>query len=363
MELLLNLNTRILSHFDFFMLILVVPIIATSHFLLLEANESEAAKQLLHFGFGGIGFIVAFVFPIRKLSWLIPYVYWISIISLIVVIFYGAVKNGAQRWVTIPLINLNVQPSEIIKPAFILMLAYLINLSPPPKDGYGLIEFLKISFYIMLPFCLIIIQPDLGTALILLFIGFSILFIVGVDWKIWAIIALLVGILSPFGYTYALKDYQKRRITEFLDKKPAYQVRQSIISIGSGGLTGKKKDNATQVKLNFLPIATSDFLFAFHVERFGFIGAFLLMLTYIILTIHLFSLGISTKDNFIKVFATGVSFLIFLSMSLNIAMTLGFAPVVGLPLPFFSYGGSSFVNFMILFGIIQNLWTFRFSGT
>jgi rod shape determining protein RodA len=363
MEILLNLNNRILSHFDFFTLILVIPIVITSHFLLLEANEVEAARQLLYFGVGAIGFAVAFVFPIRKLAWLIPYVYWISVILLVFVIFTGVAKNGAQRWLTIPVINLNIQPSEIIKPAFLLMLAYVINLYPPPKGGYGLFDFCKISIYILIPFGLIFSQPDLGTAILLLLIGFGVLFIVGVNWKIWAVIVLGISFLSPLGYTYLLKDYQKKRVTQFLNEKSGYQVRQSIISIGSGGMTGKRQDEATQVKLKFLPIATSDFLFAYHVERFGFIGAFFLMFVYIILVIHLFSLGTSTKDYFIKTFAVGVSFMIFLYMSLNIAMTLNFAPTVGLPLPFFSYGGSSFVNFMFLFGMMQHLWTFRFSGT
>jgi rod shape determining protein RodA len=359
----MDFNSRVLSHFDFLTIVLIVPIIIMSHFLLLEANNMEASRQLLYYGIGGICFVIAFITPVKKFSWLIPYIYWLSIILLIFVILTGVSKNGAQRWVHIPVIDLNIQPSEIVKPIFILMLAYIINLNPPPKTGYKLKQFLKIFIFILIPFILIAIQPDLGTALILLFIGIGVLFIVGVDWKIWATILLLLSILSPFMYSYLLKDYQKKRVTEFLSDKSSYQVRQSVISIGSGGWTGKDKDDATQVKFNFLPIATSDFLFAFYVERFGFLGALALMFIYIILVIHLLSLGMSEKDYFIKVFATSISFVIFFSMSLNIAMTLGFAPVVGLPLPLFSYGGSSFVNFIILFGIMQNLWTFRFSGT
>ena len=141
-------------------------------------------------------------------------------------------------------------------------------------------------------------------------------------------------------------------------------MRQSIIAIGSGGLKGKPKDEATQTHFKFLPIATSDFIFAYTIERFGFVGAAALIALYALLILHLLSLNYGLKDDyFTQTMTSGIGILLFIYVSVNIMMTIGFAPVVGIPLPFYSYGGSSFVTFMCLFGILQNLLAFRFDST
>jgi rod shape determining protein RodA len=214
--------------------------------------------------------------------------------------------------------------------------------------------------YILIPFILIAKEPDLGTATVLLLIGYGVLFFIGVHWKIWAVIATAVILLAPVSYKFLLHDYQKVRIQDFLSEKPSYHVQQSIIAIGSGGLSGKSKEDATQTQMKFLPIATSDFIFAFLVERSGFLGALGIILIYIMLILHLLSLSIFNGDYFIKVVTVSISFMIFIYMGVNISMTIGYAPVVGVPLPMFSYGGSSFINFIILFAIMQNLITFRY---
>lgn len=356
----LQIDRRILSHFDFLIPFLVLPIIGVSYFLISEASETLANKQLVYFSVGFLAFCFVFVLPIRKLSWLIPFFYWTGIILLISVEFFGIAKLGAQRWLEIPFVHFTIQPSEIIKPAFILMLAYLIHNDPPPEKGYGLKSFLKLSFYILLPFLLIAKEPDLGTALVMLIVGYGVLFIIGIDKRIWITLILILGISSPVLYN-SLHDYQKKRITDFLGEEPSYHVKQSVIAIGSGGLYGKTKDEATQTHFKFLPIATSDFIFAYLVERSGFWGAFLLILCYGLLILHIISYNLVLKeDYFTKVVATGLSLLIFVYMGVNISMTIGLAPVVGIPLPFFSYGGSSFITFMILFGILENLLAFRF---
>jgi rod shape determining protein RodA len=320
-----------------------------------------AQKELTYILVGIICFFVTFITPIRKLSWLIPIFYWINIGLLILVDFIGISKLGAKRWLEIPFVHFTIQPSELFKTAFILMLAYLIHNNPPAKNGYNLKEFLKISFYIILPFFLIAKEPDLGTATVLLLVGMGILVIVGVNWKIWVGIIVTLVLCAPLIYQN-LHNYQKQRIRDFLNEKPSYHVQQSIIAIGNGGLTGKPKDEATQAQLKFLPIATSDFIFASLCERFGFSGGIGILTLYALLVLHLISLNfLPNVDYFIKVFSTAISILIFVYTSVNIAMTIGFAPVVGVPLPFFSYGGSSFINFMILFGILQNLLAFRFN--
>lgn len=355
-----RIDKRILAQFDIFSIILIIPLVLTSNWLISEAVPALAQKQLAYVGVATLTFSAVFLLPIRRMSWFIPSIYWISIFLLLMVEFFGHARLGAQRWIDIPFINATIQPSEFVKPALILMLAYLINKSPPPMQGYGLKEFLKISFYILLPFILIAKEPDLGTALVLLLIGFGVLFYIGVYWKIWAFLVGGILLFSPIAYQFLLHDYQRTRIHDFVSEKPSYHVQQSIIAIGSGGWTGKSKEDATQTQMRFLPIATSDFIFAFLVERTGFLGALGVILLYVLLILHLMSLSIFNNDHFIKVVTVAIAFMIFIYMGVNIFMTIGFAPVVGVPLPMFSYGGSSFINFMILFAIMQNLITFRY---
>ena len=355
-----RIDKRILAQFDFFSIILIIPLIITSNWLIGEVIPALAQKQTAYVGVAALTFLGVFLLPIRRMSWLIPLIYWINIALLLAVEFFGHARLGAQRWIDIPFINATIQPSEFVKPALILMLAYLIHKNPPPINGYRIKEFLKISIYILLPFFLIAKEPDLGTALILLLIGYSVLFYIGVYWKIWAVILGAILLFSPLAYKFLLHDYQKTRIKDFLSEKPSYHVQQSIIAIGSGGLTGKSKEEATQTQMRFLPIATSDFIFAFLVERSGFLGALGIILIYVMLILHLMSLSVFNNDYYIKVVTISISFMIFIYMGVNIAMTIGYAPVVGVPLPMFSYGGSSFINFIILFAIMQNLITFRY---
>ncbi len=353
-------DKRILAQFDFISIILIIPLVVISNWLIGEVVPALAQKQSAYIGIAFLVFLFVFSLPIRRMSWLIPLIYWINIALLLAVEFFGHARLGAQRWIEIPFINATIQPSEFVKPALILMLAYLINKTPPPINGYRLKEFLKIGAYILLPFFLIAKEPDLGTALVLLLIGFGVLFFVGVYWKIWATIFVAVLLISPIAYKFLLHDYQKVRIQDFLSEKPSYHVQQSIIAIGSGGMTGNTKDESTQTQMRFLPIATSDFIFAFLVERTGFLGALGVIIIYIMLILHLMSLSVFNKDYYIKVVTIAISFMIFIYMGVNISMTIGYAPVVGVPLPMFSYGGSSFLNFIILFAIMQNLITFRF---
>ncbi|MDO5045851.1 FtsW/RodA/SpoVE family cell cycle protein [Campylobacter sp.] len=360
----IRLDRRILTHFDFVQPVLILPIIILSYILVLEANAILASKQIVYFAVGFLAFSFFFLLPIRKIEWVIPMFYWVCIALLISVDLFGVTKLGAKRWLEIPFVHFTVQPSEIMKPSFLLMLAYLIKHRPPDINGYGLKDFIIFSFYILLPTFLIMKEPDLGTALILLIVGYSILFVIGVNKKIWITIFVAIGISAPLIYENVLHDYQKKRITDFLSEESSYHVKQSIIAIGSGGLTGKPKDEATQTHFKFLPIATSDFIFAYTIERFGFIGGFGLLGLYGLLIAHLLSLNYGLKDDyFTQVVTTGIGILIFIYVSVNIMMTIGFAPVVGVPLPFYSYGGSSFVTFLSLFGILQNLLTFKFDPT
>ncbi|MDD5160121.1 MAG: FtsW/RodA/SpoVE family cell cycle protein [Sulfuricurvum sp.] len=355
----LNIDRRILAHFDFITVILLIPLIFTSGWLIYEIHPVLGQKHLVYVSVGIGVFITLFLLPIRRMVWMIPIFYWVSILLLIAVEFVGHARLGAQRWIEIPFIHFTLQPSELLKPAFVLMLAYLISRNPPPRDGYGLKAFAKLSFFILFPFLLIAKEPDLGTATVLVMLGFGILFIVGVHWKIWVGLIATFIISLPLIYTQ-LHDYQKQRLTDFVGEKPSYHVEQSMIAVGSGGFFGKAKEDATQTQMKFLPIASSDFIFAYVVERFGFFGAFLLISLYAALIIHLMITAFWAQDYYIKVVAAGISLLFFIYMAVNIAMTIGVAPVVGVPLPMFSYGGSSFVNFMVLLAILENLVAYRF---
>lgn len=354
-------DKRIISHFDYLLIIFILPLVLLSYNLISETNTTLANKQLIYYSLSIAAFFIVFILPIRRNVRLIPLLYWIGIFLLLAVEFWGVTKLGAKRWLSIPFISMTIQPSELFKPVFILMLGHLIQNRQPEDGGYRFKDFVYFSFYILLPFLLIAKEPDLGTALVLLLVGYGILFIIGVNWRIWAGIFLVIALASPLIYTYLIKDYQKKRIKDFLSEKPSYQVQQSIIAIGNGGLLGKDTEDATQSQLKFLPIATSDFIFAYFVERYGFLGAFGLIIVYALLILHLLSLNYYFHDDFvIRSFASGLGLLIFLNMSVNILMVIGYAPVVGLPLPMFSYGGSSFINFIVLFAILENLLAFRF---
>ncbi|RXJ77940.1 rod shape-determining protein RodA [Arcobacter sp. F155] len=354
-------DKRIISHFDYLIVIFVLPLILLSYNLISETNRILANKQLIYFTISLIVFFIIFILPIRRNIRLIPILYWLGIFLLLAVEFWGVTKLGAKRWLSLPFLNMTIQPSELFKPVFILMLGHLIHSKPPEDRGYSFKDFIYFSFYILLPFVLIAKEPDLGTALVLLLVGYGILFIVGVNWKIWATIFVTIALASPFIYTNLIKDYQKKRIKDFLSEKPSYQVQQSIIAIGNGGLVGKEAEEATQTQLKFLPIATSDFIFAYFVERYGFLGAIGLIFIYGLLIYHLLSFNYYFHDDYvIRSFASGLGLLIFLNMSINILMVIGYAPVVGLPLPLFSYGGSSFINFIALFAILENLLAFRY---
>jgi len=354
-------DKRIITHFNFELIILILPLVFLSHHLIYEINTTLGDKQLIYFSLSAVAFIIAFIVPFRKLTHLIPIAYWFGIFLLLCVEVFGITKLGATRWLHIPFTHLTIQPSELFKPAFLLMLGFLIKNRPPPKDGYGLKDFIYFSFYILLPFILIAKEPDLGTALVLLLVGYGVLFLIGINLRIIVSILLILGISSPVIYTYLIKDYQKKRINDFISKEPSYHVKQSIIAIGSGGVIGKQKEQATQTQLKFLPIATSDFIFASFVERYGFVGSIGLIFLYLLIIIHLLILhNHFKKDYLISVFSSGLALLLFLNMSVNILMVIGFAPVVGLPLPMFSYGGSSFINFIVLFAILENLIAFRF---
>jgi len=355
-----EVDKRVLKNFSYSLMLQLIPLFVISSYLVNEINHHLFQKQMVYYTISAFVFFVSMFIPWRRiLWWTAPLFYFLTLGLLVAVEFVGTSVLGARRWIEIPGIGVTIQPSEFIKVSVIMLLAYLIHKKPPGDKGYGLLNFIKLSIVIILPFLVIAKEPDLGTALVLLITGFGILFLIGINWKIWLTLAIIAGIGAPIVYEVGLKPYQKKRIVDALNK-PSYQVRQALIAIGSGGLEGKNKDDATQTQLKFLPVSSTDFIFAYLGERLGFKGMVAVIVLYILLIFNL--LYISAKhanDYLIKTFASGLTFLIFVYMGVNIYMIIGMAPVVGLPLPMFSHGGTSFIIFAAIFGILQNLIAFK----
>ncbi len=355
-----DFDKRIFKHFNYILILQLIPLFVISSILVKEISPHLFKKQMVYYFIAAIAFFVSAFIPWRRILWWFVPLFYLSNLGLLVAVeFIGKSILGAKRWIEIPGTHMTIQPSEFIKVAVIMMLSYLISRKPPPPQGYGLFDFIKLSIVIIIPFVLIAKEPDLGTALVLLIAGFGILFIVGVNWKIWLTLLILAGAGAPVIYEYGLKPYQKKRIHDALNK-PSYQVRQALIAIGSGGMEGKSKEDATQTQLKFLPVSSTDFIFAYLGERFGFKGMLTVIGLYILLIFNL--LYISARhgsDYLIKTFASGLAFLLFVYMGVNIYMIIGMAPVVGLPLPMFSHGGTSFIIFAVIFGILQNLIAFK----
>jgi rod shape determining protein RodA len=281
--------------------------------------------------------------------------YAFSLVALIIVGLLGTIKLGAQRW--IDLYFFTFQPSELMKLALILALAKYYSLLSALETRDIKCHILPI-FFVVLPSVLVAKQPDLGTAGLLFCVGFVVIFLAGFPKKILFIfMAAFIGI-CPLGWFF-LHDYQKNRILTFLapDRDPlgaGYNILQSKIAIGSGHIWGQGFLRGTQSKLNFLPEKNTDFIFTTIAEESGFIGAFLMLCLFLVLCHYFFWAASETRTKFSKLLCYGLGTLVFLHVFVNIAMVTGLLPIVGIPLPFLSYGGSSMITFMISCGLVMS---------
>ncbi len=278
----------------------------------------------------------------------------IGLMSLILVKFIGT--GNVQRWITLG--GMNFQPSEAIKIALILILARYF-------DHVSRIELEKLKSYILpiflifLPGFLVISQPDLGTGLTIILLGLAILFFVGISMKFVILCFILLASSVPFIWNQ-LYDYQKDRILVFLNPEldslgSGYQIIQSKIAIGSGGIFGKGYLLGSQSRLNYLPEKHTDFIFTLISEELGFLGSISIILIFCILIISIIKISFDVKSLFSKIVTFGIGFLLFLYLSLNIGMVCGLLPVVGAPLPLISYGGTSLLTVLIGVGIVLSI--------
>ncbi|UWQ29196.1 MULTISPECIES: rod shape-determining protein RodA [unclassified Leisingera] len=318
--------------------------------------------QVKRFALGlGVMFVVAMI-PIwfwRNVSVL---AYLGSLALLVAVELFGTVGMGAQRWIDIGFMRL--QPSEVTKIALVMLLAAYYDWLPPEKTSRPLWVLLPV-FLILLPTALVLKQPDLGTSILLMAAGGGVMFLAGVHWAYFvAVIAAGVGLVSAVFQSRGtdwqlLKDYQFRRIDTFMDPSQdplgaGYHITQSQIALGSGGWSGRGFMQGTQSRLNFLPEKHTDFIFTTLAEEFGFIGGVTLLFIYMLIILFCIASAIAAKDRFSSLVILGIAITFFLFFAVNMSMVMGLAPVVGVPLPMVSYGGSAMLVLLGAFGIVQS---------
>ncbi|MBX2868586.1 MAG: rod shape-determining protein RodA [Acidiferrobacterales bacterium] len=284
-----------------------------------------------------------------------PYVYALGLILLFMVLGFGIIGKGAQRWIDLGLIRF--QPAEIMKLAVPMMVAWVMTRSTlPPRLPYLIVSIC----IVLLPAVLVVLQPDLGTAILIASTGVIVIFLAGIGWRLIVAVTVAVGAAAPLLWFFVLHPYQKRRILTLFDPwadplGAGYHTIQSIIAIGSGGVSGKGWLAGTQSQLEFIPERSTDFIFAVYAEEFGLIGVFLLIGLYLFLVFRGLMIAFYAHDTYSRLLAGSLSVTFFFYVFVNIGMVSGILPVVGVPLPLISYGGTSMVTLMIGFGMLMSI--------
>jgi rod shape determining protein RodA len=348
-------------------LVLLLAAVAGVGFLMLYSVAGGAVSpwaepQMKRFALAlGLMFAIAFV-PIWFWRNLAGLAYALSLLLLLGVEFFGIAGMGAQRWLDLGIIRL--QPSELAKITLVMALAAYYDWLDIRRTSRPVWVVLALIL-ILLPTLLVLRQPDLGTALLLLMGGAAVMFLAGVSWIYFAAVIALGGglvfaVLASRGTEWQLlKDYQYRRIDAFLDPSidplgAGYHISQSKIALGSGGWSGRGFMQGTQSRLNFLPEKHTDFIFTTLAEEFGFIGGVSLLVLYALIIVFCVTSALKHRDRFAQLLTLGVAATFFFYFAVNMAMVMGMAPVVGVPLPLVSYGGSAMLVLMIGFGLVQS---------
>ena len=317
-------------------------------------------RQLISFG---IGFTVMFSLaqvPPKIYQAFSPWFYALGLMSLIAVMIFGEVRMGAQRWIDIPGFG-SVQPSEFMKLAMPMMTAWFLSARPLPPTLKAVLVTLGL---VGVPVLLVAEQPDLGTAMLIMMSGMFVLFLSGLRWwMIGSVIGAIVAI-APIAWMFLLHGYQKQRVLTLLDPEAdalgtGWNIIQSKTAIGSGGLFGKGYLNGTQTHLHFLPEGHTDFIIAAFSEEFGLAGVLLLFFLYCCVILRAFQIASRTKHNYGRLLAGGIGLSFFVYVFVNAGMVSGILPVVGVPLPFMSYGGTAIITLMAGFGLLMSIHTHR----
>ena len=321
-----------------------------------------AEPQMKRFTVGLVLMVAIGMTPIWFWRNLSGFCYGVTVILLIAVDLFGEEGKGAQRWIDLGFMRL--QPSELMKITLVMFLAAYYDWLPPEKKSRPLWVLLPIAI-ILLPTALVIQQPDLGTSLLLVMAGGGIMFLAGVHWAYFAaVIASGVGLIVAVFQSretswQLLNNYQYRRIDTFIDPSAdplgaGYHITQSKIALGSGGWTGRGFMQGPQSRLNFLPEKHTDFIFTTLAEEFGFVGGISLLAIYLLIIFFCIASALVNRDRFSSLLILGIALNFFLFFSVNMAMVMGLIPVVGVPLPLVSYGGSAMLVLMLAFGLVQS---------
>ena len=348
-------------------LVLLVIAVACVGFLMLYSVAGGslspwAEPQMKRFAMGLVLMLFVAMVPIWFWRNMAVVAYCVSIALLLGVEFFGDVRMGAQRWIDLGFMRL--QPSELMKVTLVMLLAAYYDWLPAKRTSHPFWVLVPVVI-ILFPTFMVLRQPDLGTSILLLSAGGGLLFLAGVHWAYFAaVIASVVGLITAVfqsrGTSWQLlQDYQYRRIDTFLDPASdplgaGYHITQSKIALGSGGWTGRGFMQGTQSRLNFLPEKHTDFIFTTLAEEFGFIGAFSLLGLYTLIIVFCIVTALATKDRFSSLLVLGIALNFFLFFAVNMSMVMGLAPVVGVPLPMVSFGGSAMLVLMVAFGLVQS---------
>ncbi len=346
-------------YIDKFLLIGLLLLMAVGLITLYSATGGDTArvgKQTLHI------FIALFVMwlvanvPLQQIMRLALPLYMTGLILLIGVALFGEINNGARRWLNIGVTR--IQPSEIMKIAVPLMMAWYFDKN---EITLRLKEYIGATLILILPVLLILRQPDLGTALLIAASGLYVLFLAGLSWRIIAGLFLTLLACVPVFWSF-MHDYQRRRILTMLDPSQdplgaGYHTIQSSIAIGSGGIVGKGWQKGTQTQLDFLPEQSTDFIFAVFSEEFGLIGNSLLLLLYLIIIGRCMVITANAPTQFTRLIAGSITLTFCTYIFVNMGMVSGILPVVGVPLPLISYGGTAMVTMLLGFGILMSIQT------
>lgn len=348
---------RAIGRLDWGIILVLSAIFSLGLMMLFSASGGAwmpwALPQLVRFGVGLCLMVVMATTSVRLWYHLAYLIYGVSLILLIAVEVIGAVGMGAQRWIKLGFFNL--QPSELMKISLIIVLARL--LSEIKEDHLNQPKILFVPcLLIFVPVLLVLKEPDLGTGLLLLLIGASLLFLRGVRILYFGIVGVCGASALPLVWQF-LRGYQKERIMTFWNPErdplgAGYHIVQSKIALGSGGLFGKGLMEGTQSRLNFLPEKQTDFIFTMFGEEFGFVGALFLLLLYGVLFYQTLRISMDARTLFGRLLSLGIATMLLIYVFINTAMVMGLVPVVGVPLPLVSYGGTSLLTLMMAFGLL-----------
>lgn len=357
-------DRRLIQYFDWWLFFLTAVIVGYGLLTLQSAVSAGgpaperilAFKQMIWYGVGFFCMFIAFLLDYKRLEKLTYLFYWVCMGLLIWLLLFGTYIAGSRRWIQIG--GISLQPSELAKLAVILVLAKLYA-KLVTTEGLDFRDLIWPLIMTAIPFGLIVKQPDLGTAMLILLIGVSITMFVKIERRTFYVL-LATGIASVPMVWFILKDYQRQRILTFInpDGDPlgtGYHIIQSKIAIGSGQVFGKGHLQGTQNALAFLPEQHTDFIFSVMAEERGFVGAGFLILLFFLLILWGLNIAYSTKDPFGMILCFGITSMFFWQAFINIGMVMGLLPVVGVTLPFISYGGSSVITVMIGTGLLLNV--------